>query len=158
MLVDGQPDECQVDSPLAHGFHQGPGPAFFQGQFHLRIQAAVAVQGVGHFAPERRRFGETDTQPPDHALGRLLAAQVGAPDLFENRASLDQVDPARLGQAHPARLPVEKRDPEFFLEYLDLEGERRLRNADALCRPGEMQFLGNGDEIAKVTKIHIFKV
>jgi hypothetical protein len=37
---------------------------------------------------------------------------------------------------------------------LDLAGERRLRDVQPFRGPREVPFVGQGDEIAKVTKFH----
>jgi hypothetical protein len=40
------------------------------------------------------------------------------------------------------------------VQYLDMLRRRRLRDAQAFLRPAEVEFLGDGLEIAKVSQLH----
>jgi hypothetical protein len=46
--------------------------------------------------------------------------------------------------------PVEEFDAEFFLQLPDLLAQGRLADVQPYSRPAEMEFLGDGDEVAQV--------
>src|SRR5438105_5735310 len=48
----------------------------------------------------------------------------------------------------------EQRDPQLFLEQTHLVAERRLSDAGTASRTGEVQFLGDSDEVTQLAKIH----
>jgi hypothetical protein len=50
--------------------------------------------------------------------------------------------------------PLEELDAELPLQALDALGERRLRHAESIGCPAEMQLLADGDEMAQLTKIN----
>ena len=45
--------------------------------------------------------------------------------------------------------------PELTLESTDLIGERGTSNVKPLCRPSEMQLLGDGDEVGELPELHV---
>ncbi|HWZ38685.1 MAG TPA: hypothetical protein VNY08_10330 [Bradyrhizobium sp.] len=49
---------------------------------------------------------------------------------------------------------MKQRQSQLGFERLDLLRQRRLRDAEALSRAGEMQFLRGGNEIAKMAQLH----
>ena len=61
---------------------------------------------------------------------------------------------ARRGQPHRATRPVQQRLAEFAFQPLDLRADRRLRDMDPLGGPGEVGFLGDGDEVLQLPKFH----
>jgi hypothetical protein len=67
------------------------------------------------------------------------------------------IDEDRTGarQRQTAVRALEQPDAEFLFQSRDGLAQRRLRHSEALGRPAHMQFLGNGDEVAKMTKFHI---
>ena len=48
----------------------------------------------------------------------------------------------------------EKLGPKLTFEIADLLRERRSGKVKPLCRPTEMQFLGNGDEVGQLPEFH----
>jgi hypothetical protein len=65
-------------------------------------------------------------------------------------AGFFEEETAGFCQANGASIPVNELDPDFPLEVLNLMGERRLRDVQAISRPAEVQLFGDGDEIPKV--------
>jgi hypothetical protein len=61
---------------------------------------------------------------------------------------------ACFGQLNAARQSAEQLHPKFALKCPDLMAERWLLNAEPLGGTGDVPFLSDGDEIAKMTKLH----
>ena len=57
-------------------------------------------------------------------------------------------------QVDPSSRTSQQLNPELGLELPDLLRQRRLRDVQATCRSTEMAFLGNCDEVAKVSQFH----
>lgn len=53
-----------------------------------------------------------------------------------------------------AALTVEKRPAEFIFQKLDRARQSRLRNIALLGRPGEIQLLGDGQEVSNLADLH----
>jgi hypothetical protein len=51
--------------------------------------------------------------------------------------------------------PPKQGDAECIFKLLDLSRQRRLGNMRALGCPTEMKLLGNGEEVAQLTKFHL---
>jgi hypothetical protein len=62
---------------------------------------------------------------------------------------------SRSGNFHLAFRACEKLDAEIGFQRRDLLAERRLRYMQALRGPTEMQFLGDGDEVAQLAAIEV---
>jgi len=50
---------------------------------------------------------------------------------------------------------VSRGRPQFLLQGLDLQAERRLADVQPAGGLAEAQFLGDGDEVAQLAEIHI---
>ena len=61
-----------------------------------------------------------------------------------------------LGQVRVRPLAVEERPAELALEKLDRPRQRRLRDVAALGGAREVQFLGDGEEVANLVHLHRF--
>jgi hypothetical protein len=61
----------------------------------------------------------------------------------------------RLGQFNPPTGPYEKWASEFLLKGAYLHAQRRLHDVKPLRRTSEVPLFGNGQEIAKMAKVHI---
>ena len=70
-----------------------------------------------------------------------------------SRASSRNSRPASLSST---RRLVRSNKPraDFLLQRLDLLAQRRLRDAQHLCGAAEVQFFGDGDEVAQMTQFH----
>src|ERR1700686_4040053 len=75
------------------------------------------------------------------SIGQELAAGGGP---FDVSAGAD----GGSGVAH------EELGPKLTFEIADLLRERRSSKVKPLCRPTEMQFLGNGDEVGQLSEFH----
>ncbi|MNP16155.1 hypothetical protein D3C76_1085390 [compost metagenome] len=139
--------EQRLDDPAAAQFEQiemdgGVGPT-------ERQDAARNAGG------ERRRGGEADLQLAHLALVRPPRQQHRLVDLLEDLPGLVEEQPAGFGQAHAAIGAIQQARADFFLQGLDLLAQRRLGNAQLLGGAAEMQFLGDGDEVAQVSQFHL---
>lgn len=102
----------------------------------------------GHALLHAHRQGAAQQSPygVDGVLGRPCARQ-GAFGLHQQGAP-------GLGQPHTAGGPAEQRGPQLLLQGPDGGGEPGLRHGDALGGPGEMLFLGDGDEMFQLAQLH----
>ena len=76
-------------------------------------------------------------------------------DLPQDRLRLGKERLARLGQLDAPRLPSEQLDLKLGFERPDLLAQRRLLDAKALRRTGDMALLGHRDEIAEMAQFHM---
>jgi len=60
---------------------------------------------------------------------------------------------ARRRQSHPSWRSLEEGRAELPLEIVNLRGERWLRDVQALRGATNVALLGNGDEVAEMTKL-----
>jgi hypothetical protein len=60
----------------------------------------------------------------------------------------------RLGQFHPAAVPVEQCDADLAFEPLYLLAQRRLRDVQPLGRPPEMELFGDRHERPQMAQLH----
>src|SRR5206468_11461553 len=58
------------------------------------------------------------------------------------------------GELDTAARTLEQRDLELPLELHDPLAERRLRHVETIRRSREVELLGDGDEVPKVTQFH----
>jgi hypothetical protein len=63
---------------------------------------------------------------------------------------------SELGQVGVRPLAVEERAAELALEELDRPRQRRLRDVATLGGAREVQFLGDGEEVAHLMHLHGF--
>ncbi len=75
-------------------------------------------------------------------------------DGIEDRHRPAQVRQACRREFDPAGTADQKVDAEFALELADLLGQRRLGHVQPVGGPAEVEFLGDGAEIAEVTQFH----
>jgi hypothetical protein len=79
---------------------------------------------------------------------------TGGGDAGERTAGLGEKRAAGLGEADVACAADEERRPELPLQGTDRRRQARLGDVQALGRAGEVFFLGDGDEVLKVTQFH----
>ena len=96
----------------------------------------------------------TDPDPAEVATGHPASVIGGALHVGKDRPGIVEESDAGIGQGDAARLALEQRRADLRFQRADLLGERRLLHAQPLRRPGEVQLLGDGDEIAKMAQFH----
>ena len=88
---------------------------------------------------------------------RLVAKRVhrvdGIVDALKHGAQMVQQLFAGLRQSNAAGGAVEKPDAEALFEVSDCLAERRCREAEVLCGPGEAAMLGNGYKGGELSKL-----
>ena len=57
-------------------------------------------------------------------------------------------------EGHAPLRALEQARAQLLLQRLDLHRQRRLRQMQALRRPAEVQFFGDGHEVAQVAQLH----
>jgi hypothetical protein len=62
--------------------------------------------------------------------------------------------PPRVGQRYPPPLPLEDRLAQFLFQVGNGPAERRLGNAELLCRTGETLPLSRFQEVAQLEQFH----
>ena len=73
----------------------------------------------------------------------------------QHAAGVDQEQAARLRQPHPAFIPFEQAGrPRPASSIWICVAQRRLADVQARRGPREMQFLGDGDEVAELAQFH----
>ena len=76
-------------------------------------------------------------------------------DVGQNRTGVGEQRRSGVGELDAARQATEQLHVELALQRANLLAERRLLHAEPLGRPRDMPFLGDGDEIAKMTELHV---
>ena len=73
--------------------------------------------------------------------------------LSENAPRLSDERPPGFGKLNPALTPVKQLDSQLLLEPCDLLAERWLRHLQAASSPPEMELIGQGDNVAKLSSL-----
>ena len=79
---------------------------------------------------------------------RFAAEQIGVAQQF---SGVKQCDAASRSEANALPGPLEQSDVEFLFKVADLPAKRRLRNVQPSRGAREIQFLGDGHEVAEMT-------
>src|SRR5207245_8245751 len=111
-----------------------------------------------HEGDERRGAGEADDDPSLLPARRSPRRRHGVIDLREDYACLVEEGAPRVGQLDPAWLAPEQLRVEFAFERADLLTERRLLDAQSRGGARDMRLLRHGNEISKVSKLHLSAV
>jgi hypothetical protein len=75
-------------------------------------------------------------------------------ELSEDRAGIVEKGAPGVGEFDTARLSVKELHIEFAFDRLDALTERRLLHAEPRRGSRDVPFVGNGDEIPKVSQLH----
>jgi hypothetical protein len=105
------------------------------------------VEGGSERKPDAQ-FAEFASPCPLHVPDCLFRARQYPSRLFEE-------DLAGVRQLETTRNPVEKLGAQLALERLDLLAQRWLRDPQPLGGAAKVPFLGNGDEVAQMSKLHL---
>ena len=106
---------------------------------------------------KKSRGGAVDRADAD---GRPLLPAAGVESgrktvrLCEQDAGFLEQDGAIIGQRHAARGSRHQPGAEIVLEQPDMTPERRRHHFKPVRRAAEMQFLGRGNETAKLVQVH----
>ncbi|MCY1178974.1 hypothetical protein D9M73_193490 [compost metagenome] len=72
----------------------------------------------------------------------------------QHQPRLFQEQPTGLAQLDPTIGTLEQARADLLFQRLDLLAQRWLGDAQHLCGAAEMQFFGDGDEVAQMTQFH----
>src|SRR5439155_17555273 len=121
------------------------------------LEQGIALERIAHEIPETNELGVGERAQPrparDLALERLRFGLEGLRGR-ENLARLVEQPPARRGQRHAGRFPLEQREVELILEGPDLRGKRRLADVQLLGRAGQMARFGDYGEAFEAVELH----
>jgi hypothetical protein len=164
-------DVLAVQRPEGQVVAVGGGPVH-EGDVHLpgrqprEVRAGVADDRLEDDRGEPLAEGaDGERHRPGGRPGRVADPESGRPvaglacrlhgvgnGLADAAAPLEQ-DAAGLGELDAAATN-EQLHPELSLEGEDLLAERRPADLEALGGPAEVQLLGDGDEVAQLSKLH----
>ena len=96
---------------------------------------------------------EADREPAGLARGDGLRLTDPLVELGEDAPGADEEGRAGRRQRDAAIAALEQRQAERVLELADRLAERRLRHVQALGGAVEIQFLGDGDELAQEPRL-----
>jgi hypothetical protein len=90
---------------------------------------------------------------PDPPSARRLPAQFV--DLLQQYPGAGQQCRPGRGQDDRTAVAVEQQHPEITLQGLDLLGQRRTGDTQALGGAAEVQLVGDRDEVARLAELHL---
>jgi hypothetical protein len=94
-------------------------------------------------------------EPHGLALGQTRRRAVQLVRLCQQRAGLRQQGRTTLGEGDRTAVAVEQAHTEVPFQRLDLLGQRGAGDEQPARRPPEVQFLGDGHEVAKLAELHV---
>ena len=95
-----------------------------------------------------RRAGEADAQFATFSALHALHKVDGMIDTGKNLTGFCQERHPRPGQGNAPVTANKQACTEHLFQKMNLLTERRLRDTEPFCRAAEVQFFGDGDEIA----------
>ncbi|MDR8839216.1 hypothetical protein FEP81_03535 [Burkholderia multivorans] len=138
---------------------------FDEQRLHARLrhrvdrQHDVRIRGMKRVDERAAQIGREgrhhrEPQRAGREIGRIVQRTRARVERVQRRACVLRVDVAEFGEPHRAARAVEQRHAERFLELANLLRQRRLRHMQRIGRARETALLGDGQEIADVTKQH----
>lgn len=126
-------------------------------QLHLHVGPGIAemAQHGGQDAVVGRA-DKGQRQRPHLAARQPLRQRRQRARLRQDAPHLHQPACPHRRQRHRALRAVEQRDAQLLLQRADLLRQRRLRHRQARGGTAEVQFLGNGHEVAELAQVHGF--
>jgi len=82
-------------------------------------------------------------------------AQLERPHVGQDATRVGEEQAARVGQRNALGVTLEQREAELGLERADLQRQRRLLDAEHRCGAGHVTRVGDGLEVAQVSKLHV---
>lgn len=147
----GLAEESEVDLVSAQSILDGAGGHFAKGKLDRGIADAVFADGRGK-ARQEDGGRRGDAEMAGLAAGRAPRKFDGAVNLRKDAAGFVEQGDARFRQAGFAAA-LKELAAEAGFEFLDLLGERRLGDADALGGASEVELFGYGEEVAELAKV-----
>ena len=104
---------------------------------------------------KHHRRGERNGQRSCFPASRASRRIGGAVEVGDDVASLLEQRFARRCELDAPVRPLEQLNSELGLESLDLQAQRRLRDAELPRRSTEVELFGDGDEVAEVAQFQL---
>ncbi|MNP48135.1 hypothetical protein D3C76_1422350 [compost metagenome] len=121
---------------------------------HCGEALAERENRLGNGRVEGCRRGEADFQLTQLAQLRPSRDIRRFVDLRQHQPRLFQEQPTGLAQLDPTIGTLEQPGADFLFQRLNLLAQRWLGDTQHLCGAAEMQFFGDGDEVAQMTQFH----
>jgi hypothetical protein len=148
----GEQCEGRVDRSGAEGLRHAARAHLLGQQLEVGMAALERLahrrQGLEARAPV---VGDADAA--ELAGGCATSRRQGSIGLRDHAPRAIEQRHARLGEPDLATATDEQARTDLLLELADRHAERRLRHVQPLGRAAEIQFLGDGDEVAEVPKL-----
>src|SRR5262245_31969493 len=97
---------------------------------------------------------EADREPADRAQSGAAGVDDRRLGLAEQASRFVEQHASRLGELDAPLRAYQQRRTDLALESTDLNAERRLRDVEPPRGAAEVQFLGDGHEVAKAAQVH----
>jgi hypothetical protein len=152
-VQDTDADEGDIEPVGGQRLQVRPGRGHDRLHAHVREPLLIGPQGQGGQL-EHPGGRVADPQPAVDEQAGLLGGAGGGVGGLDSLAGLGQQGPAGLGQLD-APAADEQLHAQLPLQGLDLGAERWLGDAQPLGGSAEVQLLGDGDEVAKMSKLHV---
>ncbi|MEI9985539.1 MAG: hypothetical protein WDN69_21520 [Aliidongia sp.] len=127
--------------------------AFGQDQFDIRMPRAEAVQQSRQHAGKGDGTAIADFYRPERRPPRSLSDLLRMPRLIERQPRLLKEQRAGGSQRDGAFAALQQTNTQFLFQRLDLHAQSRLGNVQAIRCAGEMQGLGDGDEVVELPQL-----
>src|SRR6201746_1082958 len=105
-----------------------------------------------------RRGREGNREAAAHALRDARHALLHYGNAVEDAPGLFEEGLAPLGPRHALRMATKQHHVEMVLQRFDLLTERRLPDVEPGGGAGQVPGLGNGQEVAQVSELHMHKI
>ena len=149
-----RPDDPELELALRNELHHGPRVVDLERHPHCWVRALELAEEQRHDDGGRPRRGADREHAGELAL--RLRDHVGEHLLLQRekplRAAVEA--PPGLRGLHATSRPVEELRPEPLFERPNLQGDRRLRDAEPLGRLRERPPLDDRAERSKLTRVH----
>lgn len=152
-IIEGPVHECHVGAPVA----EQPGLLTDLAKKDLdRCRVGFARDRVEEPPQERMRRPclRHEHERPLRVTGTPRPTPNGR-DRVEGHPGLAEHHLAGVGERHATTVPVEEQDTEPLLQLANRARERWLCDSEPNGRASEVQFLGDGDEVAELTGLKI---
>lgn len=126
-------------------------------QQYLDIRNVTALGGL-HEQPLQQLQGRTGFRCKHQRSPRASGSpgpMSRSLNRVDHRVRLAHQDPSGVGELDATAVALEQLHAEPRLELLDRTGQRRLRDAEPVCSPTEVQLVGNCEEIPELTRFQI---
>ena len=147
----GFTQEAEIDFIAASSVFNGAGGKLAQKELHARIETAIFTDRGGKRGEQNRRR-RADSQLSGLAASGTASGIHGVLELVQDAAGFFQQRGAGRGQRGlAAALEEAAAQPGF--EFLDLLRQWRLGDSNAFGGTAEVQFFGDGQEVAELTHV-----